>query len=320
MTFVDVPLMVVTLLGLVYSTLIFYGSRLPTRPMIFIYGLVMFLSIWGYRIALMAIRVRGSPSLRSDYEFEGRWVTLFLTYVWAIMWGTTREAVVFYGVAVQTVMAWPARCAKSFSEWKGAAGKVVLPTPYVHPILPTSAPGSEDGEKLKSEKKGKKKFGKHTAGTILRPSRRTLMSQYDAMSFKDVGGLMADAEQFPPLPATKEEKETHPSLVFPPPPPGNKTFNVSIPNITIQKPRSGSPEAYALQPMERSSTRSPSPQDVLSPQSTRKPNSPPKAKSRAHSKALPVAPALVAYPFTDASFLEMSTTPKEDKIPLMGSR
>ncbi|KAK0225783.1 pheromone A receptor-domain-containing protein [Armillaria fumosa] len=48
------------------------------------------------------------------------------------------------------------------------------------------------------------KIGLHTMGTILRPSRKTLAFQYDNMSFKDVGGLLqdADSEAAPALPET----------------------------------------------------------------------------------------------------------------------
>ncbi|KAK0241923.1 pheromone A receptor-domain-containing protein [Armillaria nabsnona] len=56
------------------------------------------------------------------------------------------------------------------------------------------------------------KIGLHTMGTILRPSRRTLAFQYDKMSFKDVGGLLldADSEAAPALPETGATKLTRP--------------------------------------------------------------------------------------------------------------
>ncbi|KAK0212974.1 pheromone A receptor-domain-containing protein [Desarmillaria ectypa] len=47
------------------------------------------------------------------------------------------------------------------------------------------------------------KIGLHTMGTILRPSRRTLAFQYDKMSFKDVGGLLLNAEEAPALPPSE---------------------------------------------------------------------------------------------------------------------
>ncbi|SJK97378.1 uncharacterized protein ARMOST_00630 [Armillaria ostoyae] len=56
------------------------------------------------------------------------------------------------------------------------------------------------------------KIGLHTMGTILRPSRKTLAFQYDKMSFKDVGGLLrdADSEAAPALPETGATKLTRP--------------------------------------------------------------------------------------------------------------
>ncbi|KAK0485664.1 pheromone A receptor-domain-containing protein [Armillaria novae-zelandiae] len=56
------------------------------------------------------------------------------------------------------------------------------------------------------------KIGLHTMGTILRPSRKTLAFQYDNMSFKDVGGLLqnADPEAAPSLPETGATKLTRP--------------------------------------------------------------------------------------------------------------
>ncbi|KAK0504901.1 pheromone A receptor-domain-containing protein [Armillaria luteobubalina] len=56
------------------------------------------------------------------------------------------------------------------------------------------------------------KIGLHTMGTILRPSRKTLAFQYDSMSFKDVGGLLQDADSgaAPALPETGAMKLTRP--------------------------------------------------------------------------------------------------------------
>ncbi|KAF9050997.1 hypothetical protein BDZ89DRAFT_1056895, partial [Hymenopellis radicata] len=192
--FIDTPILVATLVGMIYAAVIYFHGRLPTRLMLGLYSLIIVVSTWGYHIALMAIRIHGSISLKNRYEYEGRWLTLFLGVVWAVMWCTTKEAVVWYGLVVKGAATLPGRCATAaVINWKRAVGKWTAAKTH---LLPTSAAGAKP-----QEKEGKNKFGLHSTGTILRPSRRTLTSQYDAMSFKDVSGLLNDAEA-PPLPTS----------------------------------------------------------------------------------------------------------------------
>ncbi len=305
---------------MIYAAVIYFHRRQPLRLMLGLYSLIIVVSTWGYHIALMAIRIHGSIALKNRYEYEGRWLTLFLGVVWAILWCTTKEAVVWYGRVVKDAATIPGRCTTSVIQWKQAAGKWTMPKTR---LLPTSAAAQE--------KEGKNKFGLHSAGTILRPSRRTLTSQYDAMSFKDVSGLLNDAEA-PPLPASpksgagdrnRNKKDIHPSLIFPPPPPGKRQsniFNVPIP-LPNQKPPKVS-EAYPLQPFASNQTqhlRNAAPSSLPDVPRSPTPSPPPKAKSRPRSKPLPSAPSVVAYPFDNGkgSFLELAATPREEERPLI---
>ncbi|KAG7446411.1 uncharacterized protein BT62DRAFT_1075976 [Guyanagaster necrorhizus] len=68
------------------------------------------------------------------------------------------------------------------------------------------------------------KIGLHTMATILRPSRRTLVFQYDNMSFKDVGGLLLDVEEAPVLPATET------GVMKLSPPPKARTYDRALPS------------------------------------------------------------------------------------------
>lgn len=260
--FTDIPHLVLVAGALVYAILGFAYARrhsnavVPHSTLLLVLTSIFAFVITAYFFPLLILRAVSS-SVISAYEMERRWIILVLSLAWAVVWGVGPDAQKWYALVAKDLRA-------------------------LIPSRPPPPPPPSDAER---------KIGLHTHGTLLRPSRKTWLSQYERMSIRDVSGLLA-----PPPPP-------HPALVFPNPP-QKKTgkFKISLPVYNYKKKKTDA-QAYAMK--------------AVPSYSPPVPPLPPKSKSR------PQAPVLVNYPFPQdpQSFLEMTRSGGDEASrPLVGRR
>ncbi|KIY66201.1 hypothetical protein CYLTODRAFT_491667 [Cylindrobasidium torrendii FP15055 ss-10] len=199
--FTDAPHIVLSICIIIYAVL---ALRVGLSMV-----LLMVIALLNVTYFLPLIVVRATTDVSVQYEMEHRWLILAEAALWAIFW-TWRSATTgqvqrtFAEVHEMEKLQMP-RVNLSVHRPKF---NVNLHMPVISLPRLNKLNSPEKCDDLTLTQTGVDgKIGLHSHDTILRAARKTWTSQYEAMSIKDVGGLLPptkegeQAPMLPPLPA-----------------------------------------------------------------------------------------------------------------------